>query len=55
MGAHNNMHFISPAFTNPDGAWLGSPQAAVIGNLEGQKTIVLVELDRCIPTSSLAR
>ena len=44
MGQHDNLEFMSPAFTNEDGAWLGLPQAALMGKVEGQDTILLVEL-----------
>jgi len=44
VGQHDNLKFMSPAFTNEDGAWLGLPQAALMGKVEGQDTVLLVQL-----------
>ncbi|EIE25238.1 hypothetical protein COCSUDRAFT_46649 [Coccomyxa subellipsoidea C-169] len=48
IGTKDNADLISPAFTNPNGAWLGAPQAALVGEYDGQKAILLLNLDRPI-------
>lgn len=45
VGMKENAELIAPAFANPDGAWLGGPQAALVGDYEGQKAVVLLNLD----------
>ena len=47
IGTKDNADLISPAFTNPNGAWLGAPQSALVGEYDGQKAILLLNLDRC--------
>ena len=44
VGQHDNMDFMSGAFSNEDGGWLGLPQAALMGKVEGQDTVLLVQL-----------
>ena len=44
VGQHDNLELISPAFSNADGGWLGQPQAALMGKVEGRDTVVLVQL-----------
>ena len=44
VGQHDNMKFMSGAFSNEDGGWLGLPQAALMGKVEGQDTVLLVQL-----------
>ena len=44
VGQHDNLDFMSPLFANEDGAWLGLPQAALTGKVEGQDTVLLVQL-----------
>ena len=44
VGQHDNLDFLSPLFANEDGAWLGLPQAALMGKVEGRDTILLVQL-----------
>ncbi|CAK0783859.1 hypothetical protein CVIRNUC_007059 [Coccomyxa viridis] len=44
VGQHDNLDFLSPLFANEDGTWLGLPQAALMGKVEGQDTVLLVQL-----------
>jgi hypothetical protein len=46
IGTKDNVELVSPAFTNANGAWLGAPQAALLGDYDGQKAILLLNLDR---------
>ncbi|CAL5222579.1 g4968 [Coccomyxa viridis] len=55
VGQHDNMDFMSGAFSNEDGGWLGLPQAALMGKVEGQDTVLLVQLGQPVYVPSEAK